>query len=133
MSFEDNSINEITRQHNELVLQRNRILKNSSEINPVVINLDEQINNLKQSLRTSLNNIKSSNLIRLDALNKEDSRISSKIYSAPKKERQFRDLNRQQNIKESLYLYLLTKKRRGSNCQWNCFTKCHCCKRCICK
>ncbi|MBT8393250.1 MAG: tyrosine protein kinase, partial [Bacteroidia bacterium] len=78
MSFEENSINETTRRHNELVLQRDRILKNSSEINPVVINLNEQINNLKQSLSTSLRNIESSNLIRLDALNKEDQRISSK-------------------------------------------------------
>jgi hypothetical protein len=50
----DSNISEITKIHNDLVLQRNRILKNSSEKNPTVINLDNQIEALKQNLNTSL-------------------------------------------------------------------------------
>lgn len=114
MSFQDNSIASLTQKHNDLVLQRNRALENSSELNPVVKRLDAQISNLKQSLAASLNNLKSSNQIKLDNLRKEENRISAQIFSAPKKQRILGDLQRQQSIKESVYVYLLQKREESA-------------------
>ena len=75
----ENSIGEITRRHNDLVLERNRLLKSSSEKNPTVLNLTNQIDELKGNLNQNLFNIRSSNEITLNALNDKGNRISGQI------------------------------------------------------
>lgn len=110
LGLEDASVSTVIASYNTLVLERNRILKNSSEKNPVVMNLDAQILNLRKSLQESLQNYKESLRIKLAELNKQENGINTKIAAVPKYEREYRVIQRQQQIKEALYLYLLQKR-----------------------
>lgn len=113
VGLSDPTIANTTAKYNELVLERNRLLKSSNEQNPIIVNLDQQLNGLKESMKSSLSGMERNLGLQVNNLSGQMSRINSKIYSAPKNERQLRDITRQQQTTESLYLYLLQKREES--------------------
>jgi tyrosine-protein kinase Etk/Wzc len=96
--------------YNQLVLDRNRILKSATTENPSVIKLDQQISSLKANVASSLRRMQSNLQIQNRNLKSQESFLNSKIGKIPVQERQFRVIARQQKVKEELYLYLLQKR-----------------------
>ncbi len=106
----DGNTNALQGQYNKLMMEKNRLLKNSTKKNPTVVRINEQIQSIKQNITQGLNNLESNQKVNLESLNKQYSVFSSKVYAAPKQEKLVRDVQRQQQIKEALYLYLLRKR-----------------------
>ncbi|WP_035647871.1 tyrosine-protein kinase [Flavobacterium sp. ASV13] len=96
--------------YNQLVLDRNRILKSATEENPSVVKLDQQISSLKSNVATSLRRMQSNLQIQNRDIKSQEGILNSKIGKIPVQERQFRVIARQQKVKEELYLYLLQKR-----------------------
>lgn len=110
----DGSVNSTASKYNELLDNRDRLLKSSNEKNPIIVNLDQQLNALKNSLKESLNNSANTISLQIRSLENRSAKLSSKIYAVPGQVRKSRDIEREQGIKESLYLYLLQAREEAT-------------------
>ncbi|MFL0093901.1 GumC family protein [Tenacibaculum maritimum] len=110
LGLEDANIGKSIAEYNNLILQKNRLFKSAGKKNTVIIELQDNIENIKNALKRSLLNREKSLEINLNNIRKEAGHFHSKISSIPTKERQFLDIARQQEIIAGLYSYLLKKK-----------------------
>lgn len=114
IGLNDQSTGALIVKYNELVLERNRLLRSASENSPVVEPLTEQIREMNVNIRRTVNTTKRNLETQRDALAQRLSRYNEEVAETPEQERMLTQIGRQQEVKSGLYLMLLQKREENS-------------------
>lgn len=114
LSIMDATLSGLIFSFNELQLERERLLRTNRPNNPNILNINEQLKNLRSNILENLKNIRSSLGISRRSLLAKSGMVGDKIQNVPVIEREYIEITRQQETKQTLYLYLLQKKEESA-------------------
>lgn len=114
VGLDDQSSTSLINKYNELVLERNRLLRSASENSPVVEPLTVQIRELNGNIRRAISTARQNLQIQRDALAAQVSKFNEQVAETPQQERMLTQIGRQQEVKSGLYLMLLQKREENS-------------------
>jgi len=111
--IESASIEKQIGDYNTMQLERNNLVANSSERNPLVVKLDASLKQMRDGIMSSIDNYVITLETQIDELQKSERQTNSQISSKPDQAKYLTSVGRQQKVKEALYLFLLQKREES--------------------
>ncbi len=107
--MDNSTIESLISEFNTKMMRRNRWVLNSSERNPLVKDIDQELNSVRNSIVESIKTQILTLNTQIQNINKENSQNTTKIAASPNQAAYLISVERLQKVKESLYFYLLQK------------------------
>ncbi|MDR1653560.1 MAG: polysaccharide biosynthesis tyrosine autokinase [Prevotellaceae bacterium] len=106
----DAALSAMIKEYNDLALKRLKLVRSTNENNPAVTELNQQLKVTRNNIVSSIGSTRKGIEISLNDVIVKDNLFKSKIKNVPTQAREYREITRQQSIKEALYLFLLKKQ-----------------------
>ncbi|MFR9557068.1 MAG: polysaccharide biosynthesis tyrosine autokinase [Rikenellaceae bacterium] len=110
---EESNIESQISEYNNIQLQRNRVVINSSTTNPIVVGFDKELAAMRAAIISSIDNQIVTLQTRMKSISKRDQQASQRIMDNPKQAKELLSVSRQQTVMEAIYLYLLQKREEN--------------------